>query len=112
MICLYGGVTKEEAFVRSYRAIALLAFFLFASSAQANIYPPTATAHFFGDADGDTAITNLDIGQHNNTILGRTATYETLQPAGPNTPWNTCDVNSDREDARAQVPHSGKEKRK
>jgi len=61
-----------------------------------NIYPPTATKWFFGDANGDTAITGIDSTQWNMYITHRTYTTDTLQPDNDWQRWNTCDVNGDR----------------
>ena len=66
------------------------------SPAIANTAPPTPTQHFYGDGDGDLLVTGLDIIQHNNYILNKPHTYDTLQPDTVNQRWNTCDLDSDR----------------
>ena len=75
--------------------VALFAGMVFLSNAKANTFPPTPTSSYYGDADGDLTVTGADILQHRNRLLLKPSTYSTLQPAGANTEWNTCDVDSD-----------------
>ncbi len=64
--------------------------------ALANTVPHTPTQHFYGDADGDLVITGFDAIQHNNYVLSKPYTYDTLQPDTVDQRWNTCDMDSDR----------------
>jgi len=48
-----------------------LALLLFSSTAlQGNTVPPAPANHFYGDANGDLAITSADANQMKNYILG------------------------------------------
>lgn len=68
---------------------------LFTAKALA-YFAPTKYAHFFGDANGDLAITPADLTIHQNRINGKAVSYDTLQPKTPADRWNTCDINHDR----------------
>ncbi len=57
---------------------------------------PTKNSHFFGDADGNLTITPADLTQHNNYLVGKAYTYDTLQPPSSATKWNTCDMDHNR----------------
>ena len=66
------------------------------STAPANTFPPRPLLHFYGDADGNTAVTGLDTIQVNNYVLGKPYVFDTLQPSVASQVWNTCDIDSDR----------------
>lgn len=77
-------------------SVSLLVGVLFYSATAFAYSAPTKNAHFFGDANGDLAITSADLTIHQNFINGKSATYNTLQPNTPSERWNTCDLNHDR----------------
>jgi len=64
----------------------------------AAIYPtraPTPTSYYYGDLDGDSAITTMDTNVLLNLLNGKAYTIGALQPDNPNQDWNTCDIDSD-----------------
>ena len=62
------------------------------------IYPtiaPTPTSYYYGDFDGDSAITTMDTNVLLNLLNGKAYTFGALQPDNPDQDWNTCDIDSD-----------------
>ena len=87
----------KNALIGLTGAVAGVIFFVSVASGAA-IYPtraPTPTSYYYGDLDGDSAITTMDTNVLLNLLNGNAYTIGALQPNNGDQDWNTCDIDSD-----------------
>jgi|GEM_PF-5041088 len=92
----------RQAFLNGFK-VAVLIVIAWISPAFSCNHPPTPTQHFYGDADGDTAITPMDLNILRNLFNGKAYKFDTLQPDNPDQDWNTCDLDGDRHCTPADI---------